>query len=174
VSGDPSILDGIRQGAERLILQSAANTGPFRSTLQVLNLSATEALVSIDGLDRDTGQPVGIPLQDLVIAPNGFISFDNILAPLSLPNSFGPVEVRSTNGVALYAISRVSGSSQNTSGFFVAQADPSGSQSEIIPFAIDTNSFRTNLGINNLGDTSVNANISLVGSNGTIQAATPS
>src|SRR5262249_42707245 len=68
---------------------------------------------------------------------------------------------------------RVSGSSQNTSGFFVAQADPSGSQSEIIPFAIDTNSFRTNLGINNLGDTYVNANISLVGSNGNIQAATP-
>src|SRR5262249_52716472 len=101
VSGDPSILDGIRQGAQRLILQSAANTGPFRSTLQVLNLSATEALVSIDGLDRDTGQPVGIPLQDLVIAPNGFISFDNILAALSLPNSFGPVEVRSTNGAAL-------------------------------------------------------------------------
>ena len=173
LSGDPSILDGIRQGAQRLILQSAANTGPFRSTLQVLNLSTSQALVSINGLNRDTGQPVGIPLQDLTIPPNGFISFDNILAVLSLPNSFGPVEVRSTNGAGLYAISRVSGSSQNTSGFFVPQADTSGSQSEIIPFAIDTNSFRTNLGINNLGDTAANVNISFVGSNGTIQAATP-
>jgi len=173
-SGDPSILDGIRQGAAHLILQSAANTGPFRSTLLVLNLSASQALVSIAGLSRDTGQPVGIPLHDLAIPANGFISFENILADLSLPDSYGPVDIRSTNGALLSAISRVSGFSGNTSGFFVAQAANAGTQSEIIPFAIDTESFRTNLGLNNFGTSIASVNVSFVSPDGSTRASTPS
>ncbi len=39
ITDDPSILDGIRTGASQLILQSSANTGPFRSNLSVVNLS---------------------------------------------------------------------------------------------------------------------------------------
>ena len=38
-TGDPSILEGFRSGSTRIILPSAANTGPFRSNLIVLNLS---------------------------------------------------------------------------------------------------------------------------------------
>jgi hypothetical protein len=173
-TGDPSILDGVRQGASHLILQSAANTGPFRSTLLVLNLSSSQALVNITALDRKTGHPVGTPLQNVNIAGNGFISFDNILADLLVDNSFGPVEIRSTNGAMLAAISRVSGLGANTSGFFVAQAADSGSQTEIIPFAIDTNTFRTNLGLNNLGTSTASVNIALTGANGDTVASTVS
>jgi len=171
LSGDPSILDGIQAGAERLILQSAANTGPFRSTLLILNLSTNQALVNITALSRDTGQPVGIPLQGLAISSNGFITFDNVLAALSLPDSFGPVEIHSSNGAKLAAVSRVSGADGNTSGFFVAQADDSGSQAEVIPFAIDTNFFRTNLGLNNFGSSTAHVTVSLVGQDGTTQAS---
>ena len=64
-TGDPSILDGIREGANQLILQSAANTGPFRSNLLVLNLSSSQAAVDITALGRNTGQPTGTPLQGL-------------------------------------------------------------------------------------------------------------
>ncbi|HEX2521133.1 MAG TPA: IPT/TIG domain-containing protein, partial [Terriglobia bacterium] len=42
-TGDPSILEGLREGVSRLILQSAANTGPFRSNLLVSNLASAEA-----------------------------------------------------------------------------------------------------------------------------------
>jgi hypothetical protein len=173
-SGDPSILDGIRDGADRLILQSAANTGPFRSTLVVLNLSSNQALLDIVALSRDSGRPVGTPLRNLAISGSGFISYDNILGALSVPDSYGPVEIRSTNGAVLAAVSRVSGVGANTSGFFVAQAETSGSRSEIIPFVIDTTAFRTNLGLNNFGTTTANVRISLVGADGTTQASTAS
>ena len=173
-TGDPSILDGIRLGASRLILQSAANTGPFRSNLVVLNLSSNAALVDVTALNRTTGQAVGTPLANLNIPGNGFISFDNILAALSVNDSFGPVEIRSTNGAMLVAVSRVSGVGTGTSGFFAAQAVDSGSLVEVVPFVIDTDAFRTNLGINNLGTGTATINMALMAADGTTQASTSS
>jgi hypothetical protein len=140
----------------------------------VLNLSPSPTFVNLTGLDRSTGQPIGTPLHNLSIAGNGFVSFDNILATLGVNEAFGPVEIRSTNGAALAAISRVSGLAANTSGFFVAQAADSGSLSEIVPFAIDTDSFRTNLGLNNLGTSTASVNITLMGADGSIRASTGS
>jgi len=173
-TGDPSILDGIREGVNHLILQSAANTGPFRSTLLVLNLSSNQALVEITALGRDTGRPIGTPLQSLAIAANGYLSFDNILQALSIPDSYGPVEIRSINGATLAAISQVSGINARTSGFFTAQAEDSGSRSEIVPFVIDTEAFRTNLGLNNLSTSNANIQISLIATDGTPLASTAS
>jgi hypothetical protein len=173
-TGDPSILEGFRQGSSRLILQSAANTGPFRSTLQVLNLDAASALVNITALDRDTGQPLGTPVQNLSIPSNGFVAYENILAALNVNDYFGPVEVRSLNGVQLAAVSRVSGLNAGTSGFFPALDANSGQQTEIIPFVIDTGALRTNLGINNLGTSIANVNVSLSGPDGTLMASTSS
>jgi hypothetical protein len=91
---------------------------------------------------------------------------------LNTNDYFGPVEIRSTNGASLAAVSRVSGLNAGTSGFFPALPADSGQLVEIIPFAIDTNAFRTNLGINNLGTTNASVNVSLFGANGTILAST--
>ena len=169
-TGDPSILDGISEGANQLILQSAANTGPFRSNLLVLNLSSSQAAVNITALGRDTGQPTGTPLQGLTIAANGYISFENILQALSVPDSYGPVEIHSTNGAVLAVVSQVSGVAAGTSGFFTAQTEDSGSRSEVIPFVIDTQAFRTNLGLNNLAASNANVRISLIGTDGSTLA----
>jgi hypothetical protein len=171
-SGDPSILEGLRQGASRLILQSAANTGPFRSNLLVSNLASTETRVNLTALDRDTGQALGTPIQNLAIPGNGFVSFQNILAALNVNDSFGPVEIRSLSGASLAAVSRVSGLNAGTSGFFPAQPADAGQLLEFIPFVIDTGAFRTNLGINNFGTAPVSVNVSFVGSDGTLLAAT--
>jgi hypothetical protein len=173
-SGDPSILEAVREGSAHLMLQSAANTGPFRSNLVVLNLSPSEARVSLTARNRDSGQPIGPPLQDLSIPGNGFAFFENIFSALSLGDYFGPVEILSTNGTPLVAVSQVSGLNVNTSGFFVAQPLESGTQTEIVPFVIDTNAFRTNLGLNNLGTIPAAVNVSLIGPNGNLLAATAS
>ena len=173
-TGDPSILDGTQKGGTRLILQSAANTGPFRSTLVILNLSPDQAMVDITALSRSTGQPIGNSLRNVSIAGHGFVSFNNILQALSVPDDYGPVEIRSTNGALLAAVSRVSGLSARTSGFFTAQGSDSGSQSEIIPFAIDTDTFRTNLGLNNLSGTVANVQIALFDKDGNTRASTAS
>jgi hypothetical protein len=173
-TGDPSILEGFRSGSTRIILPSAANTGPFRSNLILLNLSPIEARIDITALDRDSGQALGVPIQNLGLPANGFISYGNILASLNTNDTFGPVEIHSTNGALLSAVSRVSGLNAGTSGFFPALSADSGQMAEIIPFAIDTNAFRTNLGINNLGTTPASVNVSLFAADGTLLAGTPS
>ncbi|MCI0423750.1 MAG: IPT/TIG domain-containing protein [Acidobacteria bacterium] len=173
-TGDPSILEGFRQGSTRIILSSAANTGPFRSNLIVVNLAPSEARVNIRPLDRDSGQPVGAPVQNLTLPANGFVSHDNILASLNVNDYFGPVEIRSTNGTELAAVSRVSGLNAGTSGFFPALPADSGQLAEIIPFAIDTNEFRTNLGINNLGTTNASVNVTFFEADGALLASTAS
>ena len=173
-TGDPSILEGFRSGSTRIILPSAANTGPFRSNLIVLNLSPGESRVNITALERESGQPLGVPIQNLALPANGFISYNNILAALNTTEYFGPVEVRSTNGAPLAAVSRVSGLNAGASGFFPALPADSGQVVEIIPFAIDTNAFRTNLGINNLGTTTASVNVSLIAADGTLLAGTTS
>jgi hypothetical protein len=173
-TGDPSIIEGFRQGSMRLILQSAANTGPFRSSLLVLNLSPIAANVSITAFNRDSGQPQGSAIQNLSIPANGYVSYDNILASLNVNNAFGPVEIRSTNGTLLAAISRVSGVNAGTSGFFPALQADQGAVTEIIPWVIDNNAFRTNLGLNNFGTVAASVNASLFGTDGSLLASTSS
>ena len=170
-SGDPSILEGFRTGSDRIILPSAANTGPFRSNITVLNLAPSEARIDITALERDSGQILGVPMKNVPLPANGFISYANILASLKTSDYFGPVEIRSTNGASLAAVSRVSGLNSGTSGFFPALPADSAGLMEIIPFVIDTNAFRTNLGINNLGTTTASVNVSLVRADGTVMAA---
>jgi len=173
-TGDPSILEGFRSGSTRIVLPSAANTGPFRSNLILINLAPSEARIDITALDRDSGQALGVPIQNLALPANGFISYSNILASLSTNDAFGPVEIRSTNGAALAAVSRVSRLNAGTSGFFPALAADSGQLAEIIPFVIDTNAFRTNLGINNLETAAASVNVSLLAADGAVLASTNS
>jgi hypothetical protein len=165
-SGDPSILDGIRQGASRLILQSAANTGPFQSNLFVLNLSSGEARVDITALDRNSGQAIGAAQRDIAIDGNGFIHFENILEALGISGDYGPVEIRSTNGATLAAVSRVFGLNSNTSGFFQAQSPDLAERTLIVPYVLDNGAFRTNLGLNNLGSAVARVNVDLIAPDG--------
>ena len=165
-SGDPSILEGIRQGSSRLVLQSAANSGPFRSNLVVLNLSSSEALVDVTPLDRNSGQPIGTGLRNVAIGGNGFIRYDNALESVGVTNNYGPLEIRSTNGTLLAAVSQVSGINRNTSGFFEAQRSDSSAETLIVPYVVEDQSFRTNLGLNNLGDRLSTVNVELIGTDG--------
>lgn len=165
-SGDPSILKGTRQGSSRLVLQSAANSGPFRSNLIVLNLSSSEALVNVVALDRDSGQPIGTGLQNVAIGGNGFVRYDSVLEAVGVANNYGPVEIRATNGALLAAVSQVSGLNSNTSGFLEAQSGDSTESALILPYVVEDESFRTNLGLNNLGDRLATVNVEFIGVDG--------
>jgi hypothetical protein len=165
-SGDPSILAGIRQGSSHLVLQSAANSGPFRSDLIILNLSSSQARVDVVPRDRDSGQPIGTGLRNVAIEGNGFVHYDNILEAAGVTNNYGPLEIRATNGALLAAVSRVSGLNSNTSGFFQAQSSDSSEQTLILPYVIEDESFRTNLGLNNLGNRPATVNVELMGADG--------
>ena len=172
-SGDPSILDGTRQGTSRLILQSATNIGSFRSNLVVLNLFSSQAALDISALDRNSGQVIGTVLRNVTIEGNGFVSFENILDALAVNGNYGPVEIRSTNGAALAAVSQVSGLNSHTSGFFQAQNPDAAEHSLIVPYVLDNDAFRTNVNLNNLGSAVASVSIELIGQNGNRLAVSP-
>jgi hypothetical protein len=106
-------------GASKLLVQSTANVGNFKSSLVVVNLGTAAAAVDI--VAHSIQGTVQGELRGQVIPPGGFVSFANILERLGAFNSFGPVEILSTNGQPLLATSRVYSLSR-TSGFFEAQA----------------------------------------------------
>ena len=119
VTNDPGFSVSKGLGASKLLVQSTANVGSFKSSLVVVNPGNTTATVDI--VARDIEGKVQGEMRSRIIPPGGFISFANILQSLGTLDNFGPVEIISTNGQRLLATSRVY-SISGTSGFFEAQA----------------------------------------------------
>ena len=115
---DPGFAVSKGGGASKLLVQSTANIGNFKSSLVVVNLGAAAAAVDI--VAHNVQGTVQGELRGQVFRRGGFISFANILEGLGTVNDFGPVEIVSTNGQPLLATSRVY-SLSHTSGFFEAQ-----------------------------------------------------
>ena len=117
-TNDPGFAASKGQGSGRLVVQSTANVGNFRSNLVVVNTGSTDALADVVARGAD-GRIQG-QLRGLLIRARGFFSSSNILASLGVSSSFGPIEIVAINGQLLMATSRVY-SLSGTSGFFQGQ-----------------------------------------------------
>ena len=117
LTNDPGFAVSKGYGATRLIVQSAANVGSFKSSLVVVNMGSIPAVVDV--ISRDTDGVVKGESRGVLIPASGFFSAANILESLGV-SSFGPIEIISTNGQPIMATSRVY-SSSGTSGFFEGQ-----------------------------------------------------
>jgi hypothetical protein len=117
-SNDPGFAMSKGQGATRLLVQSTANVGSFKSSLVVVNAGTMEAVVDI--VSRDANGAVKGESRGIVIPAGGLFSTANILETLGVSSNYGPVEIISTNGQLVMATSRVY-STSGTSGFFEGQ-----------------------------------------------------
>ncbi len=118
VTNDPGFAVSKWQGATRLLVQSTANVGSFKSSLVVVNMGSADAVVDL--ISRDVAGSIKGESRGVVIRARGFFSSANILETLGVTSSFGPVEIISTNGQPVMATSRVYSTSR-TSGFFEGQ-----------------------------------------------------
>ena len=114
LTNDPGFAVSKGYGATRLIVQSTANVGSFKSSLVVVNLGSAPAVVDL--VSRDSEGVVKGESRGLVIPASGFFGSANILESLGV-SSYGPIEIISTNGQPIIATSRVY-SASGTSGFF--------------------------------------------------------
>jgi hypothetical protein len=117
-TNDPGFAVSKGQGATRLLVQSTANVGSFKSSLVIVNTGNADAIVDIvmrDVEGRTRGESRGF-----VIPARGYFSSANILESLGVSNNYGPIEIISTNAQPLVATSRVY-STSGTSGFFEGQ-----------------------------------------------------
>jgi len=116
---DPGFAVSKGIGSTRLLVQSTANLGSFKSSLVIVNTGDSAATVDIVSHDSDgniQGEARGI-----LISRGGFYSTANVLETLGVSSSYGPVEIVSTNGQPLLVTSRVY-SNSGTSGFFEGQS----------------------------------------------------
>jgi hypothetical protein len=102
----------------RLTIPSATNVGQFRSSLAIFNEGSQPATVDVIARGRSgaiTGQKTGIS-----ISPNGFFNDVDILTTLGITD-YGPLEIRSTNGQPISAISLVYNNADNRGSIFVGK-----------------------------------------------------
>ena len=114
-TNDPSFVLGRNQGVTHLIVGSSTNVGVFKSSLMVVNTGSSDA--SVDVVIRDAQGIIQGGVDALAIPAHGFYSTPSILESLGVSENFGPLELISTNGQPLVAVSRVY-SNSGTSGFF--------------------------------------------------------
>jgi hypothetical protein len=169
-TNDPSLLLSKRNGSTRLLIPSSANIGTFTSSLVLMNVGFTTAQVGLKAYGT-LGELLGQSSAPLTIAPNGVMSFENVLESLGVANNYGPIEITSLNNVPVIASSRVS-SATRTGGFFEGLRYSDASQTQTIAHVVDSSEVRTNLGINNVTDLAATVTIRLFDNTGTQLAST--
>lgn len=182
---DPSLETGVGEeiigSGTRLLIPSASGTDRFKTLLVVVNRESVLNQVTLTARDSN-GSVIGLANRDL--AGNGFFRSTDILAELGVPlGSFGPLSVESRNGRILSSISEVR-SAAGTAGFFPAVNPASGTLRRMVGEVLDSGdrgtpgTFRTNLGINNLGPVTTRVSIQLIddsgNSVGALNASVPS
>jgi len=117
-SNDPGLQIGRSGGFSRLLINSATNTGAFRSRLALLNLGNTRAVVKLTARSNETGEVLATR-EGIFIELNGFFFTDDVFAELGVENNFGPLEIESPNLQPLIGVTLI-GSANRTSGFLEA------------------------------------------------------
>ena len=117
-SNDPGLQVGRSGGFPKLLINSATNTGAFRSRLALLNLGNTRAVVKLTARNNETGEVLATK-EGIFIELNGFFYTDDIFGEMGVENNFGPLEIESPNLQPLIGVTLI-GSTSRTSGFLEA------------------------------------------------------
>jgi glucose/arabinose dehydrogenase len=159
----------------RVLISSSTRSDRFTSSLFIVNRDSGINNVRVTGRDGN-GTLTGT--FSVSLTAGAFFRSTDILGTLQLPLGFsGPLTVESTNAKRLIAVSEVR-SMDETAGFFSGLSEATASTERIIPEAVDTGergvagTFRTNLGVNNPGPTTLDVQVSLINSGGTVLGST--
>lgn len=160
---DPSLQRATSEGASHILVPSSAFTERFSTALVISNLENRDARLKI--VARDRFGVARLTLNDIGIAGQGFLYFEDFYRSHGLDQAAGPIEIEAADGTRLTALARIY-SRQRTGGFFPGVPLNSAARMVVIPHVVDTSAFRTNLGINNLGSRAATVQITLVGTDG--------
>ena len=177
---DPSFETAIGQSAAEsgphLLIPSVVRNSRFTSSLVLINRDSTEtANCTITARSTEGTQLATITRE---LGPGAAYRTADILTDLGVGGeAFGPLSIETNQPVALVAASEVR-SGSGTAGYFPAVSVSSAAVQKLVPEIVDTGdrgtagTFRTNLGLNNVGPEEARVRLELVGSVGNILGAT--
>jgi len=176
---DPSFETAIGQSAvesgPRLLIPSVVRNSRFTSSLTLINRDGAQtANYTITARSTEGAQLATVTGQ---LAPGAAYRTADVLTDLGIAGEpFGPLSIETAQALALAAASEVR-SSSGTAGFFPAVSLSSAGVQKLVPEIVDTGdrgaagTFRTNLGLNNLGPEEAKVRLELVGSGGSVLGA---
>lgn len=176
---DPSFETALGQSAvesgPRLLIPSVVRNSRFTSSLVLINRDDTLTVnYAITARSTDGAQLTTVTGQ---LAPGAAYRTADVLTDLGIGGEpFGPLSIETTQPVALAAASEVR-SASGTAGFFPAVSFSSAAIQKLVSEVVDTGergtvgTFRTNLGLNNLGPEEATVRLELVGSGGNVLGA---
>ncbi len=165
VSLDPSLQQASAEGHARILVPSSVRTDRFSTALVISNLTSADGRLNI--VARDRFGATQLMRSDVAIPAQGFLYFEDFYGPGGIDQSAGPIEVEAQGGIQLQVQARIY-SRQNTGGFFPGISLGSAARTVVIPQALDTAAFRTNLGVNNSGSLPASVTISVIGAEGRV------
>ncbi len=117
-TNDPGLQVGRNGGFPRLLINSATNTGSFRSRLVLLNVGNTRAVVKLTARNNETGEVLATK-DGIFIELNGFFISEDVFGELGIESNFGPLEIESPNLMPMIGVTLI-GSASHTGGFLEA------------------------------------------------------
>jgi len=150
------------EAAGQLLLPSSVASSRFLTSLAVINSSDSPGSVTIRARGAE-GSALGVVSRSIL--GKGYLFFQDFYQSLGLSDVFGPIEVETAGGIRVLAAERIY-SRESTSGYFEGVPLAIASQMTVLPYSVDTEEFRTNLGVNNPGDTVATVTVSLVDKEG--------
>ena len=150
-------------GSQRVLVPSSAAIGQFLTSLIVINQSDFAGQVTIRS--RSNAGVLQAELLNQSIEGNGFLHFADFYGGLGLSNLYGPIEVEALGGIQITATARIY-TQEGSSGYFQGVDISKGSKKVVMPFSVDNDDFRTNLGLTNPGASMAGVLVSLIDSDG--------
>jgi glucose/arabinose dehydrogenase len=177
---DPSFETAIGQSAvesgPRLLIPSVVRSSRFTSSLVLINRDSTETVNCTITARSTEGAQVATMTRQL--GPGAAYGTADILADLGVGGeAYGPLSIETIQPVALVAASEVR-SGSGTAGYFPAVSVSSAAVQKLVPEIVDSGelgtagTYRTNLGLNNLGTEAATVRLELVVGGGVIGATT--
>ena len=168
---DASVTLASDETASHLLIPSSVTSERYTSGLVVVNTSAVASSLKIT-IRNAQGSTLGVQ-KDVPIAAQGSVYFKDAFQALGVApggSAFGPIEIESSNEVEMQAIVLIR-TQDHTGGFLPGLNRALGTRTLLLPYAEDSADLRTNLGLNNPGNATASAVISLATLEG-IQLAT--
>ena len=162
---DASMEQGLAESAaaNRVVLPSSVTSSQFRTSLVVVNHSATTGQVQISSRKAEDGTPQASVNRTL--ERYGHLFFEDFYKDAGASDVFGPIELEATDGINITAAARIY-TEQGTSGYLEGADVARASQTVLLPYSLDNLDFRTNLGITNPGETFAQVTVKLLNRNG--------
>jgi hypothetical protein len=165
LTNDPSLEVAKNSGSPHTLIPSSVSNGRYLTSLMVVNTSDSSGQITISV--HDNGGVLQGKALTLPIPASGYLYYEDIYKSVGVSNASGPIFIDSNReGLTLLATARIYTLEDHTSGYLDGVNSNLAATKVNLPYTIDTDDFRTNIGIVNTGNQTASVMVNLIDRSG--------